>query len=211
MTATGTTPTEGPRAIFIIRHGEKPPDATGKSDSGGPPYGVDVDGKTDPDSLIPQGWQRAGGLASLFDPQGSLGHPTGGITSPTVIATPDYGKPHKHRTYETVLPTAQKLGLTPNTPYAVGKEAKLVDWVLTQVGEVVLICWEHDHIIDITGALQQARTVTGDVPGPWPGHRFDIVVAMWPDAGESCGYVCSQVPQLLLAGDSSAPIAPAAS
>jgi hypothetical protein len=201
MTSTTDTSLEGPRAIFIVRHGEKPPAPSGKSKTSGPPYGVDVDGKTNPDSLIPQGWQRAGGLASLFDPQGSLTDRPG-IVSPTVIASPDYGHAHKHRTYETVFPTAQKLDLSPDTTFPVGKETHLVEWTLTQVGEVVLICWEHDHIIDITGALQKVRTVTGDVPGPWPGARFDIVVALWPAADGSGGYVCTQVPQLLLAGDS---------
>jgi hypothetical protein len=211
MTTTDITPREGPLAIFIIRHGEKPPDASKQSDSAGPPYGVDIDGKTDPDSLIPQGWQRAGALATLFDATGSL-QESSGVISPTVIATPDYGTPQKHRTFETVLPTAQKLDLTPHTKFPVGKETHLVDWALAQVGEVVLICWEHDHIIKITGALQNVRTVTGAVPGPWPSDRFDIVVALWPDTtNESGGYLCSQVPQLLLAGDSSDPIPSASS
>lgn len=206
---TDTSSLGGPRAIFIIRHGEKPPDASGKSGSSGPPYGVDIDGKTDPDSLIPQGWQRAGGLASLFDAKAPLQESSSGVIAPSVIASPDYGKPQKHRTYETILPTAQKLDLSISTSFAVGKEAKLVDWALAQADAVVLICWEHDHIIDITGALQKVRTVTGDVPGPWPSDRFDIVVALWPD--DSGGYQCGQVPQLLLAGDSSELIPSAAS
>jgi hypothetical protein len=204
MTNTaGVTAIDGPRAIFVIRHGEKPPEASGKSGSDGP-FGVDINGKTDPDSLIPRGWQRAGGLASLFDASGASQESSSGVIAPTMIAAPDYGKPQKHRTYETAWPTAQKLGLTISTGFAVGKEHKLVDWVLAQIGAVVLICWEHDHIIDITGALQQVRAVSGDVPGPWPSDRFDVVVAL--AATESGGYECRQVPQLLLAGDSSAPI-----
>ena len=189
-----------PRAIFIIRHGEKSPDS-------GVPAGVDIDGEPYPDSLIPQGWQRAGALASLFDPLGQL-TVLSELVVPTTIATPDYPHAHKHRTYQTVLPTARKLQLTPSTDFAVGREAQLTDWLLGQDDEVVLVCWEHDHIIDITDALEP-HIVSGPVPGPWPPERFDIVVALWPAPDIPGSYVCSQVPQLLLAGDSSAIIPPA--
>jgi hypothetical protein len=201
--------------MFIIRHGEKPPAAAhpsgprASSPSDGPPHGVDIDGNTDPDSLIPRGWQRAGALATLFAPTATQTSPTQ-LAVPTSIATPSYGTVQKHRTYQTVLPTALKLELSPNTDFAVGREAKLVDWLLEQHGEVVLVCWEHDHIIDITDALGK-HIVSGPVPGPWPSTRFDIVVALWSKSRHHERYVCSQVPQMLLAGDSDQLIPPASS
>jgi len=37
---------------------------------------VDINGNQDPESLIPQGWQRAGALAAFFDPvDGMLQNP----------------------------------------------------------------------------------------------------------------------------------------
>ena len=50
-----------PRKLMLIRHGEKEPD------SGPPPYGVNAEGRQDPHSLSPRGWQRAGALVSFFD------------------------------------------------------------------------------------------------------------------------------------------------
>jgi hypothetical protein len=50
------------RTIYIICHGEKPESP--------PPFGVDLDGNQNLHSLLPVGWERAGGLAGLFDPFG---------------------------------------------------------------------------------------------------------------------------------------------
>ena len=47
--------------IMIIRHAEKPPENND-------PAGVLLDGSPDHEALIVQGWQRAGGLAAMFDP-----------------------------------------------------------------------------------------------------------------------------------------------
>ena len=190
--------TDLPAAIYIIRHGEKP---TGKV------VGVDIDGAQNPDSLIPQGWQRAGGLATLFDPS-SGGFADSLLSRPTLIAVPSYGTPDKHRTYQTAWPLGMKLQLSLQADFAVGKEHHLVDWLLGQSGQTILICWEHDHIQDITDRLSPVIS-GGDVPGPWPGDRFDIVVALTPNPGAPGTYVCTQIPQLLLAGDSPQPIPPA--
>ncbi len=211
--AAGVSWGTGPEAIFVIRHAEKPSDAA-KDDqhakhSGGsdaPTFGVDLNGNQNPDSLIPQGWQRAGGLAQLFDP--STPSVTGPLWNPTMIAAPKYGNPPEHRTYQTVFPLAQKSGLQITVTVDVGKEADLADWLLAQDDQTVLVCWEHDHIQDLTTALA-AVISGGDVPGPWPGERFDLVVALVRDAATPGSFRCVQVPQLLLAGDSTALIPPA--
>lgn len=206
-----TVPTRLPAAIFIIRHGEKPTDATTSgsdhdSSSSKPKQilGVDIDGQNNDDSLIPQGWQRAGGLATLFDPTDGQ-FPSPYLNRPTLIAAPSYGKPEEHRTYQTVWPLALKLGGTPTVTVAVGDEDQLATWLLQQVDQMVLVCWEHDHIQDITAQLAPVIS-GGDVPGPWPSDRFDIVVALTPNPHAPGTFYCHQVPQLLLAGDSSEPI-----
>lgn len=223
--ASGGHPTASmPSAILIIRHGEKPPDASDDdlaeselaeldspapsahidhAGSSGGPFGVDIDGNQDEHSLITRGWQRAGGLASFFDPSdGVFTSPL--VSVPTLCAVPRYGDPDKHRTYQTVWPLALKLGTEPTVTVAVGKESDLAAWILQQDG-VVLACWEHKHIIDLTTALGPVIS-GGDVPGPWPSDRFDIVVALTPDPAHPGSYLCTQIPQLLLAGDSSEPI-----
>ena len=201
-----------PAAIFIIRHGEKPTtvsdaddsEPTASSSKSQQILGVDVNGQNDADSLIPQGWQRAGGLATLFDPTDGR-FPSPYLSRPTLIAAPSYGKPEKHRTYQTVWPLALKFGATPTVTVPVGDEDQLAAWLLQQVDQAVLVCWEHDHIQDITAQLAPVIS-GGDVPGPWPSDRFDIVVALTPSSTDPGTFDCHQVPQLLLAGDSSEPI-----
>jgi hypothetical protein len=191
-----------PAAIFIIRHGEKPHEVDR------PPHGVDVHGQPHGDSLVPQGWQRAGGLAGLFDPAGGV-FQNSLLATPTIIAVPDYRQPSKHRTYQTVLPLCLKLSRQPTITVDVGKELHLATWLLRQVDQTILVCWEHDHIADIITAL--APCISGGVaPGPWPHDRFDVVVALTSDPGHPGSFLCAQVPQLLLAGDSTDPIPPGA-
>ena len=53
-------PTQLPLQIYVVRHGEKPPEPAG------PPFGVD----RNQNSLSPRGWQRSGALTVLFSPAG---------------------------------------------------------------------------------------------------------------------------------------------
>lgn len=55
-----------PRAtkVMIIRHADKPPEPPKEP----PPFGVTREGTQDEQALIVRGWQRAGALASFFDP-----------------------------------------------------------------------------------------------------------------------------------------------
>jgi hypothetical protein len=180
--------------IMVIRHAEKPADTP-------PPQGVDVDGNADSQSLIPQGWQRAGALACLFDPaRGPL--QAGELAVPQAVYASGVGH-HSHslRPQETVTPLAAKLGLSIGTGFLKGDETEMTADAMAQDG-VVLICWEHDAIPGI------ANQILGNESAPqtWPGTRFDMVWVFDLDAGTG-GYTFSQVPQLLLAGDSPAPIA----
>ncbi|WP_321922307.1 hypothetical protein [Paraburkholderia guartelaensis] len=125
--------------IMVVRHGEKPQGAI-------PPYGVTADGEQDANSLLVQGWTRAGALAVLFAP------PRGPMQSPelaqpqTIFAASDAGGQSSKRPEETVSIVAQKLSLVVNTTYAVGQETQLVDAVQSCDG-VVLIGWEHKLVM----------------------------------------------------------------
>jgi len=190
--STPSTPTTS--KIMVIRHAEKPADTP-------PPQGVDVDGNADPESLIPQGWQRAGGVASLFAPaRGPLQAPE--LATPRLLYASGVGK-HSHslRSQETITPLAARLGLTIDTSYAKGDEAAMTADAMAQSG-VVLICWEHQDIPAIANQILGNDTGT---PQTWPGDRFDVVWVFDLDA-RSGTYAFSQVPQLLLAGDLADPI-----
>jgi hypothetical protein len=182
------------RKIVMIRHAEKQDDA-------GVLWGVTIEGRPNPEDLTVRGWQRAGALVGLFLP------PNGAFIDRN-LATPDAifasGRgPHSksQRPQNTVAPLAAKLGLEINTNHLKGDEAKLAADVLASNG-VVLIAWEH-KAIPLFGNLIFGNNTS--CPQSWPDTRFDVVWIFDQDAG-SGGWIFHQVPQRLLAGDSSEPI-----
>ncbi|MGC2774384.1 MAG: histidine phosphatase family protein [Bradyrhizobium sp.] len=184
--------------LLIIRHAEKPAgDATGP--------GLTHLGKTDSKSLVILGWERAGAWTALF------GSGFGGITYPTpqavYAADPDStkdGSDPSRRPYETVLELAARVGLAkPDTSFAKGQEAALVDALLLLSG-TVLVAWEHKAIIsDILPRLPVSNT--GDLPTHWSGKRFDVVLRFDRAAGET-DFSFTELFPCLMPGDSSKPL-----
>jgi broad specificity phosphatase PhoE len=180
------------RSIFIIRHGEKPPDDK---------PGVDGDKNPNPHSLIPIGWARANALPTLFT------GPIAWFPTPTELIAPDYGSPDRdaiERTHETITPLASLLGLQPETPFKEKHEAALGAQVAAATSGMTLICWEHKAIHVIANAIPTPAGTL--IPQSWPGDRFDVV---WVFEADGAGtYAFSQVPQLLLPGDTDTIISP---
>ena len=181
--------------IIVIRHAEKP---IGPA----PPHGVTVDGVTDPESLLPRGWQRAGALVGFFvAPDGGPG--TSGLPVPTHLFASQVGpNSSSRRPLETLQPLADRLGLVVDTRFPKQAIDTLARAVLSTAG-VVLVSWEH-HLIPALSAL-----LTGDpslVPAVWPDDRFDVA---WVFDRDSAGaaFRFRQVAERLLAGDGSATIA----
>ena len=182
-----------PEVIYIIRHGEKP--------DPGPPHGVDFHGRKDEHSLLPRGWQRSGALAALFHPRSGPSRTR--LRPPSTLLAPSYRDPAStiaHRTCQTIQGLADHLGLPIDTPFAVGHEPQLVASLLSTRSGVVLICWEHHHIPTIAAAFPVAPGT--DIPGKWPGDRFDVIWTLTMQPGSTPPrYVFSQIPQQLLPGD----------
>jgi hypothetical protein len=176
--------------IMVVRHAEKPDD---------PPAGVNINGEQDKASLIVRGWQRAGALAALFSAWGVLSKP--GLAVPAAIYATDAIK-HAGRSLrpqETITPIAQLLGLTPNIDFAVGEEVALAASAEAATG-AVLIGWRHEAIPALGNAILGDTTT---VPQTWPGDRFDMI---WVFDRGGAGWSFTQIPQLLLSGDSNQPI-----
>jgi hypothetical protein len=202
-----------PGVIYIIRHGEKPadppPSGAGQTPPPpAPPFGVDYQGNEDESSLLPQGWQRSGALAVLFDP--ALGTLQAGLQVPTALLSPSYGDPSKtiaHRTYQTIQGLSGRLGLQIASDFAEGQEPQLAASVVSSCSGVVLICWEHDHIPALASSLP---TVPGTgIPQKWPGDRFDVVWTFTLVPGSTpAQYAFGQIPQQLLSGDTDTTISP---
>lgn len=190
MSTTPITP-----KIMVIRHAEKPV---------GNIQAILVDGSQDSESLIVQGWQRAGALTTLFAPfHGPMQNSA--LATPTMIYASGYrtkgepknGDSKSKRPVETVTPLSQRLGLTINESYGKdneGPETMVAD-AIQQKG-VVLIAWQHQEIAQIANAILGNTSA----PQTWPGDRFDLVWVFDLDT-KTGKYALTQVPQNLLAGD----------
>jgi len=192
--------------IMVIRHAEKPTQNPKVN-------GVDINGNINQDSLIVQGWQRAGALATLFAPsKGPLQHHN--LATPKFIYAAQSPDPTEgNRPEQTVTPLVAKLQqqagksealLEPNFSFKKGKEKQLVESAMSCDG-VVLISWPHGRIPALAGHIPLTKKSPPIPKGKWPSNRFDMVWVFDYHA-RSDGYVFCQVPQLLLDGDSSCPI-----
>jgi hypothetical protein len=217
-----TTQNTGLTTIFVIRHAEKPGPYGGTVYNGVNPTAT-VCGLDGAEDLTTQGWQRAGGLVTLFGPK-----PFGPRKD---LATPDHiyaadpadkksGKAPSQRPYETILGLAAVLGTggtpkTIHTEFAKKDYSKMVTDVLTRSG-VVLVCWQHEDIPlqaegDVAGISQEILTQTGTtaqfpIPATWPKDangqaRYDLIFAFTRDttSGQISGF--QLLPQYLVAGD----------
>ncbi|MBV9298288.1 MAG: histidine phosphatase family protein [Verrucomicrobia bacterium] len=183
--------------ILIIRHSEKP---------GGPwpGSGLMPDGVPDKKSLVIRGWQRAGSWSALFGAGlGGLDYP-----APSVIYAADpaatTGDEPSQRPFETVIPLAARLNLTPDTSCAVGEETQLASKVVGQTG-VVLVAWEHKAIVrSLLPAIANGQTLA-NMPTNWDGRRFDVVLRFDRNAPEA-PWSFRQLCPCLLSGDSATPM-----
>jgi hypothetical protein len=173
---------------MFIRHAEKP-DATAA--------GVTPAGTPDKEDLIVQGWQRAGALGRFFAPVDPATR-VKGISQPGIIyAAMVNAKSSSLRPQHTVGPLAGLLNLTVDICYGEGDEPALAKAAIAAAQTMpVLIAWQHQDIPTII------KAINGHHLGPhkWPGDRFDLVWVL--DGDGKGGWTFSQVPQLLLPGDS---------
>jgi hypothetical protein len=184
-----------PKRIMMIRHAEKP---------AGRIRGIGEDGRPNAEDLTARGWQRAGALVRLFAPRN-------GRSAARRLAEPDglfasgIGPNSRSlRPLHTITPRARFLGQRIDQRHRKGQEAALAAAALRRKG-IVLIAWEHTLIPTIANAIVGDQTT---VPQRWPDDRFDVV---WVLKRSGKRWTFHQVPQLLLALDSDAPIKPAKS
>jgi hypothetical protein len=187
--------------VMIIRHGEKPlvPDGLGQI----MPFGLLENGEHSEYGLTVRGWQRAGALAILFAPEGAKFRPNS-LTTPNTIFASAIG-PHgwSQRMQLTIGPLRQKLGpnIAVNTDFRKGDEEQMVAAALRCSG-TVLICWAHEALPPIGAKIFGGPE---EIPSVWPEHRFDLVW-VFDRCQDPPGWTFQQIPQMLLAGDSTEPI-----
>ena len=147
-----------PKAVIIIRHGEKP---------------------EDPEALhlSREGEARAKALVAFFTKDE---HATQHGLPTVLIASHPTQKGHGQRPRETLLPTAKKLKLEVQTPFESKDYAKLAHLLSSEAryqGKVVVICWVHEHLPALAAAL-------GATPEPpkWKDDDYDTAyVITYPE------------------------------
>lgn len=177
-----------PRAIWVIRHGEKPENGL---------LGVDDTGRPNEHSLIPRGWQRAGALTKIFTRSPAPGTPH--LSTPDRLWCPTYGgtaHTEERRPYQTLLPLSGRSDQKIEANFQKGDEPKLAGALLKLSVDSVLVCWEHTHI----PAIARALPTNADTPPPdtWPGDRYDLI---WQFHRDGDSYRFTQIAQHALGGD----------
>jgi len=185
----------GTHTIMLIRHAEKP-------SKDGAIRGVTINGSEDPNELSVRGWQRAGALVRFFA-WGAEGAPH--APRPDYLFAPGTTPELRSvRGRSTLAPLAGYLALPISTAFHKGEE-DLLAGAANRLSGTVLIAWEHHALADLAKALVGSALAT---PPEWPDHRFDM---LWlfereSDGAAEAAWRFSQIPMLLLAGDSRDPI-----
>jgi hypothetical protein len=182
--------------VMLLRHAEKPLGA-------GSPLGVTIGGTPDVESLTPRGWQRSGGLVTLFVGDAS-GDRNPRLLTPTHLFASQIGlHSSSQRPTETLLPLAERLGLSIDSRFRKEELGPLVQ-AIRAIDGIVLVAWEHHLIPSIANMLMGD---TASVPQIWPDDRYDVVwIIEYGTPGSRASF--QQVPEMLLAGDESGPIGP---
>lgn len=183
-----------PKKIMLIRHAEKPHDDP-------PPHGVTLHGAHDKKALSVRGWTRAGALAVLLAPPNGQFQNVALATPNLIYAMGIGANSESSRPQQTVTPLLDKLGANckPNFHFLKDQERDMLASVLDQDG-VILICWEHDRLAHAARHVPLSPNNQTPLPDEWDKNRFDLVWIFDLDAAQG-GYIFSQAPQQVLAGD----------
>jgi hypothetical protein len=169
-----------PKRVLIIRYGEKPGDPS-------------ADNTGDGRSLSTKGYERAGALSPYVPAQ--FGRPD------FLFATRE--SENSNRPVETITPLSKAIGVPINDKHADKDYGEVASDILGNAkyaGKLVLICWNHGKIPNLTSALNAVPPVP-----KWPGIVFDRVWQIdYPTDGSAANNLPAQnLPQMLLYGDES--------
>jgi hypothetical protein len=172
--------------IMLIRHAERPDPEN---------RGVALDGHKDKESLTVRGWQRAGALVRFFAPNDARPANSALARPQILFACKADSKDPSLRPQHTLLPLSDLLQVEFNRHYFEGEEKALVRKVLESPGPA-LVAWKHITMHVIANLILGDKTTA---PQHWPFSCYDIV---WVFDRRDDAWTFSQIPQLLLPGDS---------
>ena len=179
--------------IMLLRHGEERERNHDDHNSG-----IDELGHKDGKSLTIRGWQRAGGLALLFQA------PPAPLTRPSAIFAS--GPRDKHapgspsqRPSQTIAPLARRLDVMPDLSLSRGEEEDLAERLRGQ--RSVLVSWQHEFIAAIVCAVVGGAVALPD----WDDDVFDEIWLLTATETQR-NWTLTRLGQGILAGDRSGSI-----
>ena len=178
---------------MLLRHAEKPA-------KDGAPYGVTLEGERSKESLRIRGWQRAGALVGLLA-SADHAHLASLATPHFLFASKPLRRKGSRRPIETITPLAERLALKINSSFERSDCESMVNEACSCRG-VVLICWQREYIPEIALHILGSKKIA---PANWPEDRFDMIWVFDLDRAAN-RYKFKQVPQNLLADDTTTPI-----
>jgi len=170
-----------PAQVILIRHGEKP-------ENGG--------------QLNAQGFKRADALVKFFKSEPAVlryGMPI------AIYAVGPKNDDSSVRSIQTVTPLARALNIQIDSRFTRGQTHKIVADIMENPayeGRMVLICWQHNNLVEIAVNLAEYNNSTqAAIPLMWPDETFDRVWILNLSGGKVISF--KNIPQRLLPGDSS--------
>jgi hypothetical protein len=220
-----STSPQYPTLVMIIRHGEKPGDPS-NDDDGGPSLSTLGSARAaalpslftpDPTATPGNDTQLTCDLTVGAESEFSGAYSSSGINAgQSRFATPDFlfataqgSSTSSNRPVETITPLAQALqffnnpkitindSFTNNTSGIDGLTSTILNNSGTYGGQVILICWHHGAIPQLTEAF---AVPSSQLPfTKWPGTVFDLIFSITWDSSGQANLVVDY--QLLLYGD----------
>jgi hypothetical protein len=172
-----------PAQVIFIRHAEKPAE--------GP-------------ELNAQGFKRAQALVKFFKTDPAVtryGTPAG------IFAAAPKNEDSSVRSIQTVTPLAKAIGVKIDSTYTRGQTGKLVRAIMENPafdGKMVLVCWQHERLVDAAQELAEyggsSQAVYNSIPAEWPSDAYDRAWVL--DLKGEKVVAFKNIPQKLLPGDS---------
>lgn len=168
-----------PAQVIFIRHAEKPAD--------GP-------------ALSAQGFKRADALVKYFTANPAV---TRYGTPVAIYAAAPKNEDSSIRSIQTVTPLAGAIGVRVDASFTRGQTGKLVRAIMENPaydGRLVLVCWQHERLVDAAVELAGYNNSSVSVPLVWDDGAFDRVWILDLKNGKVISF--KDIPQRLLPGDS---------
>lgn len=168
-----------PAQVIFIRHAEKP--------AAGP-------------ELSAQGFRRAEALVNFFKTNPAV---TKYGTPAAIYAAAPKNEDSSVRSIQTVTPLARAIGVKVDASFTRGQTGKLVRAIMENPaydGRLVLVCWQHERLVDAAAELAEYNNSSVTIPLAWDSDAYDRAWVLDLKNGKVIAF--RNIPQHLLPGDS---------